>query len=83
MRFIGSNLTLKKLKIRVFCFEIKANKASNFIINEVLSFRWCKNYTIGNFTNMKPIYGNVPGVITVIHTFYNDEKKYFLRVFTF
>jgi hypothetical protein len=45
--------------------------------------KWCKKYTNGNFTFNKPVSGNVPGEITVIYTFYNDEKNIFLRVFAF
>ena len=69
--------------MRVFCFEIISKNTFNFAKNEVFNLKWCKNYTIGNFTKRKPISGNVPGEITVIYTFYNDEKNFFLRVFAF
>jgi hypothetical protein len=67
----------------VFCIGRNSNYRPNFTKNEVLLYNWCKNYTIGNFTNMQPFSGNVPGKITVICTFHNDEKKIFLRVFAF
>jgi hypothetical protein len=77
------NLTLRKYKNHTFNLTKNSIFALNFAKNEVLSFFWCKNYTIDNFTYMKPITGNVPGKITVIYTFYNEKKLFFLRVFAF
>jgi hypothetical protein len=35
----------------IFCFLIIVIYAGNFNKNKVFTFKWCKNYTIGNFTN--------------------------------
>jgi hypothetical protein len=45
------NLTVKKIKMDSFYLGIRSKKALYFAKNEVLANKWCKNYTIGNFTN--------------------------------
>jgi hypothetical protein len=60
MRFIRGNLTKRKHKNAIFIFKKKAIFAMNFAKNEVLSLNRCKNYTISNFTIMKPIPGTFP-----------------------
>ena len=52
MCFIESKLTIKKVKMIVFLLKKILKKSPVFIKNAVLRFCWCKNYTIGNFTNM-------------------------------
>jgi len=51
MSIMRVNLTIKKLKTSIFYFEFLPKKAFNFVKNEVFIDKWCKNYTIGNFTN--------------------------------
>ncbi|MDF2433702.1 MAG: hypothetical protein JWP44_3333 [Mucilaginibacter sp.] len=83
MSFLCLILTKKQCKIGVFYLLKTGNFPLNFAKNALFSIKKCKNYTIDNFTNMQPVSGNVPGEITVIYTFYNDEIFFFLRVFTF
>ena len=52
MRFIRGNLTLTKPQKSYFYLQKTSNFAFNFAKNEVLLLKWCKNYTIGNFTIM-------------------------------
>ena len=50
MRFMAPNLTQKKHQNDSFYFLFMVNFASNFAKKAVLIIKWCKNYTIGNFT---------------------------------
>jgi len=54
-------LTLKKHKNSTVFFRNLLLFKYKFERNEVFKSLWCQNYTIGNFTIMKPISGNVPG----------------------
>jgi hypothetical protein len=47
-----ANLTVKKAKKRCFDLWNFLNNRSNFAIRMVLDEKWCKNYTIDNFTFM-------------------------------
>jgi hypothetical protein len=51
MSIMKVNLTIKKQKTNVFYLKIIVKNALNFVKNELLLNKWCKNYTIGNFTN--------------------------------
>jgi len=51
MSIMKVNLTIRKLKTSVFYFKIIVKNALNFAKNELLLNKWCKNYTISNFTN--------------------------------
>ena len=52
MSYIHANLTLKKPKKHCFNLLKFLNNGVNFAIRMVLAKKWCKNYTIDNFTFM-------------------------------
>jgi hypothetical protein len=81
--FIDTFLTIKKQKMGLFILTNLHKKPYKLAFYEVLFKKWCKKYTIDNFTYNQYVSGNVPGKITVIYTFYNHEKNIFLRVFAF
>ncbi len=45
-----AKLTIRIIKTGSFYLGILSKKAFSFAKNEVLADKWCKNYTIGNFT---------------------------------